>query len=166
MGDPGVGYPRPARAPHLFPLPPLLPAVTAGRNPCTDRNAGCLHTCRLLRGRAHCECHAGYRLAADHKACEGKMPFLRLGPAGQLCRGRLPASCEQGWPVSSAWADAGWSPGLGARGPEQCWGLGWEEGQGLGGAAFSESHVTRSGRSRVSGFFLNIPHIISVVPAH
>ena len=41
-----------------------------------DRNGGCMHRCRALRGLAHCECHAGYQLAVDRKACEGKMPSL------------------------------------------------------------------------------------------
>ncbi|KAJ8780647.1 hypothetical protein J1605_000690 [Eschrichtius robustus] len=49
------------------------------RNPCTDRNGGCMHTCWALRGLAHCECHAGYWLAADRKACEETTPGA-LGP--------------------------------------------------------------------------------------
>lgn len=61
---------------HACPLPPFLLAMTAGRNPCADRNGGCMHRCRALRGLAHCECRAGYQLAVDRKACEGKTPSL------------------------------------------------------------------------------------------
>lgn len=77
-------HPESTRAPtcnpNLSSLPPFLRAVAAGRHPCADRNGGCMHTCRALRGVAHCECHAGYQLAADRKACEGK-PRPSLEPA-------------------------------------------------------------------------------------
>lgn len=98
MRGPGTGTLSPQS-----PLPPTLTSplclpssgsVTLGRNPCTDRNGGCMHTCQALRGLAHCECHAGYRLAADRKACEGKTPLPMLRPPpphpqGQLWRDRV-----------------------------------------------------------------------------
>ena len=81
----------PTSHPYLFALPPPLLAVTSGRNPCADRNGGCMHLCRALRGLAHCECHAGYRLAADRKTCEGRTPFPRAAPPkGHLQRDPVP----------------------------------------------------------------------------
>ena len=50
-----------------------------------------MHLCRALRGLAHCECHAGYRLAADRKTCEGRTPFPRAAPPkGHLQRDPVP----------------------------------------------------------------------------
>lgn len=126
--DPGVCRSPPTSHPNLFALPPPLPAVTAGRNPCADRNGGCMHMCRARQGVAHCECHPGYQLAADRKACEGRMPFLRPSYSGQplpsaACGGTgscwtslaascCPSPCRAGLgPLSAA--------GLGVRGQER-----------------------------------------------
>lgn len=32
-----------------------------------------MHICQALGAVAHCGCHPGYQLAADRKACEGRM---------------------------------------------------------------------------------------------
>lgn len=34
-----------------------------------------MHRCQVVRGLARCECHVGYQLAADGKACEGRTPL-------------------------------------------------------------------------------------------
>ena len=34
-----------------------------------------MHTCQARRGLAHCECRAGFLLAADRRSCEGKVPL-------------------------------------------------------------------------------------------
>lgn len=80
--------------PNPFLLPLFLLAVTTGRNPCANRNGGCMHTCQVLRGLAHCECHTGYRLAADRKACEGETP----SPGGCPARGPIgPVPLQPAW---------------------------------------------------------------------
>lgn len=124
----------PTSRPNLFPFGPM----PAGRNPCADRNGGCMHTCQALRGLAHCECHAGYRLAADRKACEGKTPSPCSGrapgsaeegpgPAGLASlRLLLPALWEQGWPGVTGVAHAHlgcWGPGAGEEGQGHTQGL-------------------------------------------
>lgn len=69
---------------NLPPSPSLPVASTlwlryAGRSPCADGNGGCMHICQVLRGLAYCGCHTGYQLAADRKACEGRMGTLLDG---------------------------------------------------------------------------------------
>lgn len=52
-----------------------------------------MHTCQARRGLAHCECHAGFLLAADRRSCEGELPLPVLRPhPGAGCGGaRAPA---------------------------------------------------------------------------
>lgn len=36
-----------------------------------------MHQCQNRRGVVRCECHPGYRLAADSQACEGTVPTMQ-----------------------------------------------------------------------------------------
>lgn len=42
-------------------------------SPCAERNGGCMQLCRDVRGAARCECHPGYRLGPDGRACQGEL---------------------------------------------------------------------------------------------
>uniref|UniRef100_A0A8B9VAV0 Multiple EGF like domains 6 n=1 Tax=Anas zonorhyncha TaxID=75864 RepID=A0A8B9VAV0_9AVES len=75
------------------------------RNPCADRNGGCMHQCHNHRGAARCECHPGYSLAPDGKACEDVNECLTgLAMCAHQClntRGSFKCTCSPGYELGA-----------------------------------------------------------------
>ncbi|XP_017052491.1 very low-density lipoprotein receptor isoform X1 [Drosophila ficusphila] len=76
------------------------PAGKCGVNECASKNGGCMHQCVDLKVGHRCECHEGYKLAADNHTCVDIDECEIHGICSQVCVNEIGAfkcECEAGY---------------------------------------------------------------------